>query len=486
MARLKRNYRWTALAVASAGTLPFRLDSSFNIAFPAVTAAFHLDVSLMQWAVIAYVLSMASTMLGCGGLADVFGHKPIFVIGLGVAAVGLAVCGLAPTYRLLVLFRVIQGVGAALISSSAPAIVSLAFPPGELGRALGIMNMAGFVGQTCGPIVGGALVDRFGWRSIFLFRVPIALAAMLLAIPMLRASARHDEETRFDLAGAATLAISVVGLLLAVNRGRTVGWLSAEVLMLAAGSSAIFCGFLVIESRIKQPLVDLSLLTPGIMLANLANLLSNLAMFAIWLLMPYYVVDVLRYPASSGGTLLALCPLGMALSAPLSGFLADRSSTRGLQTAGLALEALGLLLSSRLGAGASFVSVAFALLLIGLGVGMFAVANMKYVMGAIAWEHQAVAAGLVSMMRTLGVVAGANTAAEVFSERRTLHIAALSQSHLSAAAIALQSFVAAFRDTFRISTAICLVALVVGLIPARTVMRSAAIEADASNQPVGA
>jgi EmrB/QacA subfamily drug resistance transporter len=480
------NYRWIALTIASIGTLPVWLDSSFNIAFPAITSAFHLDVSLMQWAVIAYVLTTASMMLGCGRLADVFGRKRVFVIGLGVVTVALALCGLAPTYGFLLFFRAIQGVAAALISASAPAIVAVAFPPGQLGRALGIMNMVGFAGQTGGPIVGGALVDRFSWRGIFLFRVPIALATMLFAMPFLRESADREHETHFDLAGAATLALSVVGFLLVLNRGRALGWFSPQVMMLAAGSTAVFCAFVFTENHAKQPVVDLSLLTPGLTLANLASLLANLAMFAVWLLVPYYIVEVLHYPATSGGTLLAPCPLGMALAAPLSGFLADRFGTRRLQAPGLAVEAVGLLLTSRLGPDASYVSVVLALILIGLGLGMFTVANMKYVMGAIARERQGVAAGLVSMMRTLGVVAGVNIAAEVFSARRAVHIAALSQTHLPAAAVTLNSFIAAFGDAFRVSTAVCLVAMVLSLIPARTAPHNTAIEAYSAEDPIRA
>jgi DHA2 family multidrug resistance protein-like MFS transporter len=222
------------------------------------------------------------------------------------------------------------------------------------------------------------------------------------------------------------------------------------------------------------------------MLANLASLLANLAMFAVWLLVPYYIVDVLHYPATSGGTLLAPCPLGMALAAPLSGFLADRFGTRPLQAPGLAVEAVGLLLTSRLGPDASYVSVALALILIGLGLGMFTVANMKYVMGAIARERQGVAAGLVSMMRTLGVVAGVNIAAEVFSARRAVHIAALSQTHLPAAAVTLNSFIAAFGDAFRVSTAVCLVAIVLSLIPARTGPRNTALESHSAGDSLHA
>jgi EmrB/QacA subfamily drug resistance transporter len=463
----KNSYRWIALVIASLGTLPVSFDSSLNIAFPAITTAFHLDVSLIQWLVITYVLTTASLLLGCGRLADILGHKTIFAAGAALSVLALGFCGLAPSYGLLLFFRIVQGVAAALISASAPAIVAVAFPPGELGRALGFINMTGFAGSTGGPVIGGYLVDRFGWRAVFIFRVPIALAAWLLALPLLRDAGVRRHEQRFDFVGAATLAASVVGFLLVLNRGRESGFLSPHIMLLTAVSTLVFAGFIVTERRCAQPVVDLSLLTPGLTLANLANLLANLAMFAVWLLVPYYIVDVLHYPAATGGMLLAPCPLGMALAAPIAGFLSDRFGTRRLQIPGLALEAAGLFLVSRLGASSSYAVVAVALMMVGLGIGAFTVANMNYVMSTIARERQGVAAGLVAMMRTLGVVAGVTTAASVFSLRRSAHLALLSQGHLSAATLALGSFVGGFRDAFSVSTAVCIVALALAFVQTR-------------------
>lgn len=470
----KNRYRWIVLIIASTGTLPVLLDSSLNIAFPAITTSFHLDVSLIQWIVISYVLTTASLLLGCGRLADVFGHKTVFVAGLALSFIALALCGFAPSYNFLLCFRVLQGISAAFISASAPAIVAVAFTPDELGRALGVLNMTGFFGQTGGPIIGGYLVDRFSWRAVFLFRVPIALGTCILAMPMLSKSGVRNRDQHFDLAGSATLALSVVGFLLVLSRGRGAAFLTPETMLLAAGSALIFGAFLLTENRVKQPVVDLTLFTAGLTLANLANLCANLAMFAVWLLVPYYIVDVLHYPATSGGTLLAPCPLGMALAAPLSGLLSDRFGTWRLQAPGLALEALGLFMVSRLGANSPYAAVFLALILVGLGLGTFSVANMNYVMGAISRERQGVAGGIVAMMRTLGVVTGVSTASAIFNARRATHIAMLSRSHLmSDAAVTLASFIAAFRDAFTVSTAVCVVALALSLIPARTPPRPA-------------
>jgi EmrB/QacA subfamily drug resistance transporter len=464
--------RWTMLAVASIGTLPVTLDSSLNIAFPAISASFHLSVSLIQWLVIAYVLTTASLLLGCGRFADMAGRKTVFCVGLTISTLALILCGLAPSYPLLIGFRVLQGIAAALISASAPAIVAAVSSPDELGWTLGILNMVGFFGQTSGPIAGGYLTWRFSWRGVFLFRVPIAFIALLLALPVMDESAALDREQDFDVAGAVTLALSVAGFLLVLNRGQNQGYLAPQILLIALGALTLFAGFIYSEMRASRPIIDLSMLTPGLILVNLANLLANLAMFAIWLLVPYYIVDVLHYPAASGGTLLAPCPLGMALAAPVAGHLTDRIGTRSVQVLGLAGESLGLLLVSRLGAASSYASVALTLALVGLGLGGFVVANMKSVMGSLALERQGVAAGMVAMMRTLGVVTGVSSAAAVFSHRRSVHAALLSQAGVALSAVRLGSFVGAFHDTFSVSTMVCIGAMLLASLAGPRVMKA--------------
>jgi EmrB/QacA subfamily drug resistance transporter len=442
-------------AIAGIGTLPVTLDSSLNIAFPAISASFNLSISLIQWLVITYVLTTASLLLGCGRFADIAGRKNVFCVGLIISMLALTLCGIAPSYRVLLLFRVFQGVAAALISASAPAIVAVVSAPDDLGWSLGILNTVGFVGQTSGPIAGGYLTGRFSWRGVFLFRVPISLTALALAVPLVHESAAPKQDHDFNLIGAAMLGLSVAGFLLALSRGRDQGYLAPQNLLIAFGATTLLAGYIYTEARVTQPIIDTSMLTPGMVVANLANLLANLAMFAIWLLVPYYIVDVLHYPAAAGGTLLAPCPLGMAVAAPLAGYLADHTGTRRVEVLGLAVESLGLFLVSRLGTASTYASVALALALVGLGLGGFAVANMKSVMSSLALERQGVAAGMVAMMRTLGVVAGVSMAAAIFSERRAVHAAILSQSGAVFSWLKLGSFVGGFHDTFTVSTIVC-------------------------------
>jgi EmrB/QacA subfamily drug resistance transporter len=449
------------VALASLSALLASLDSSVNIAFPAITAAFTLDVTLIQWVVVSYVLTYASLLLGCGRLADLWGHGRVLTWGLAGSTLAFLSCGLAPTFAWLLAARALQGVGAALVFAAAPALVTLVVPTERRGRALGIFQMSAAAGFALGPLLGGVLVDSFGWRAVYLFRALPALLLTLLAAGQPRIVHEHHNDQHFDLLGALTLAGSVAGFLLAVSRGRDLGWASPLVLVLLLVASMCFAGFVVTEARVDAPVVDLSLFRrPAFTVANLLNVLANCAMFAIWLLVPYYIINALGYPAMAGGVLLMACPLATALAAPLAGTLSDRLGTSLLSTLGLAAEALGLWCISHLDIASSSASVALTLALVGLGLGVFQTPNMSFVMGAIPRAQQGVAGSMSQMMRTLGVVLGVTGASMLFGSRRAVHAQRL---HLSAGSDP-QSFIPAFQDVFVVSAVVCVIAFGLSLL----------------------
>src|SRR3989454_816569 len=451
----------SVVTLASLSALLASLDSSVNIAFPAITAAFTLDVTLIQWVVVSYVLTYASLLLGCGRLADLWGHGRVLTWGLAGSTLAFLLCGLAPTFAWLLVARTLQGVGVALVFAAAPALVTLAVPAETRGRALGIFHMSAAAGFALGPLLGGVLVDSFGWRSVYLFRVLPAFLLTLLAAGQSHIAHEHQNDQHFDLVGALTLAGSVAGFLLAVSRGRDLGWASPLVLVLVLVASACLAGFVMTEARVNAPVVDLSLFRrPAFTVANLLNVLANCAMFAIWLLVPYYIVNALGYPAFIGGVLLMACPLATALAAPLAGQLSDRLGTSLLSTLGLGTEALGLWGISRLDTASSLISLALTLALVGLGLGIFQTPNMSFVMGTIPRTQQGVAGGMSQMMRTLGVVLGVTGASMLFGSRRTVHAGRL---HLSTVSDA-QTFIPAFQDVFVVSAVVCVIAFGLSLL----------------------
>src|SRR5215467_538457 len=214
-----RRHRWLSPLIVSLRAPPGSLDTAVNIPFPAITAAFGIAVTTIQWVVICYVLTYASLLLGCGRLGDVIGHKRVFLCGLGWSAISLYLCGWAPTFGWFLVFRSLQGIGTALVLSCAPALDTLAFPEGERDKALGVYTMLTAVASTLGPLLGGQLVALWGWSAVFYFRVPIACLAVVLTLFWVQQPVGVPPGQRFDSVGAMTLTAAIAGLLLALNQG---------------------------------------------------------------------------------------------------------------------------------------------------------------------------------------------------------------------------------------------------------------------------
>lgn len=449
------------LLLASLSALLSSLDSSVNIAFPAIAAAFSLDVPSMQWIVISYVLTYASLLLGCGRLADLWGHQRLLTWGLVLSALAFLLCGIAPTFSLFLAARVLQGVGIALVLAAAPALVTLTTPAETRGQALGIFQMSAAVGFALGPLLGGILVDTFGWRAVYLFRLLPAILLAALAFSRIALQPIRQDSQPFDWIGAMTLAGSVAGFLLAISRGRDLGWLSPLVVTVFIGAALCLVVFLLFEARTPAPVVDLKLFRrPAFVVANVLNVLANCSMFAIWLLVPYYIVNGLGYTAKSGGLLLTMSPAATALVAPLAGKLSDRLGTARLSSLGLGVEALGLWSIAQLDANSHTLMVVVALGLVGIGLGLFQAPNMNFVMGAIPREQQGVAGSMTQMMRTLGVVLGVTGASMMFASRRAFHAEQLRLPTLDNA----QSFIPAFQDVFLLAAFVCAIAVVLSLL----------------------
>src|SRR5262249_20131559 len=202
-------HRWLSSLIVGFGVAVVPLDTAVNIAFPAITAAFGIPVTTIQWVVICYVLTYGSLLLGCGRLGDVIGHKRVFLCGLGWSAISLYLCGWAPTFAWLLLFRIMQGIGTALLLSCAPALVTLAFPEAQRGTALWVYTMFSAFASTFGPLLGGQLVALWGWSAVFYFRVPIALIAAVLTIGWVQQPVQVKPGQRFDSLGFVALTVAI-------------------------------------------------------------------------------------------------------------------------------------------------------------------------------------------------------------------------------------------------------------------------------------
>jgi MFS family permease len=379
--------RW----IAAGGALVVSLDSIMNVAFPAIADAFAVPPERMRWVIIGYVGVYALTAFTGGALADRVGHGRVFRVGLALSVVAYLVAGLAPSFGWLLVGRVLQGVGGGCVYGTAPGLVTLAAAPAERGRALGFLGAAIGLGLSLGPLAAGVLVDAAGWRMIFHVRVPLALLALGAALVALPA-APGPRAPR--LVGVADLARAPV---------------------LAAGGLAF---------------------------------LANAAIFAIWLLAPFYLVAARGLGATAAGALFMLTPLGTTLAATPAGRMADRVGARAPIVAGLALEALGLGLLSRADATTPVALLAPALFAAGFGLGLFQVPNMTLIMAAFPTAQQGAAGGFAFLARTLGTVTGVAGLAQLFAGRRVAVglTAAAGEAFLAAAlTVALAAALAALR-----------------------------------------
>ena len=361
------------------------------MALPAITARFQLALAEVQWLVICYVLVYGSLMLVCGKLGDLFGHRLVFRCGLLLSAVGLTACAAAPDWPLLLWARALQGVGTALALSCGPALATSLYPESQRTRALAGFAASQAIASTVGPLLGGALVQAFDWSAVYWMRVPIALAA--LALSGLLPSPKPDVRP-FDGWGAVLLAFSMSTLLLA---------LKVWVLVIAAAVG--IAAFVWRERRFGEPILRPALFAdPAFTIPNVLSVLTNLSSFAILLLTPYFLADVLHLSAAMIGLVMALAFVGGTAGAPLAARLVPWIGRRPTAFAGVVIVGASLV---ALGWTTAAPVLALLLLIQGVAYGLFVVAYTDIVTGTLAARDRGVAGSLSLLSRTLGIVSGA-------------------------------------------------------------------------------
>jgi DHA2 family multidrug resistance protein-like MFS transporter len=346
--------RW----LAAGGALVVSLDSMMNIAFPAIAAAFAVPPERVRWVIICYVLTYAITAFAGGAAADRLGHIAVFRAGVALSVLAFVMGGAAPSFNWLLVARVVQGFAGGLIYGTAPALSTLGAPATMRGRRLGFLSAAMGLGLL-GSLPAGALVESFGWRAVYHVRVPFALAVLAWAL---------------------------------VTRAGTV------------------------EPQ-RKPVAFGDLTRGPVLRAGALSFVARGAIFAIWLLAPFYLVEARGLGALVGGFFFMLTPLGTTVAAPLAGRLADRVGPSAPAVAGLALEAVGLAALGFVGGSTPLALVALALFVAGFGLGFFEVPNMTTIMTAFPSGQQGAAGGLSFLARTLGVVTGVAVTGQIVAVR---------------------------------------------------------------------
>ncbi|HSJ54580.1 MAG TPA: MFS transporter [Anaerolineae bacterium] len=450
--------KWYVMAAVGMGIILATIDGSIvNVALPTLVRAFDAGFAAVQWVVLAYLLTVTTLMLSIGRLGDMIGKKSLYAAGFVVFTAGSVLCGLSPTIGWLIGFRVLQAIGASMLMALGMAIVTEAFPPSERGKALGISGSMVSIGIVLGPVLGGLIIGALSWHWIFYVNLPVGIIGTWMVFRFVPAS-RPAGEQRFDWLGALLLFASLMSLLLAMTLGQQGGFGQPAVLLLAAAWLVLLAAFLAVEWKSPQPMIDLRLFRNRLFNVNLiTGFATFVSMAGTIILIPFYLENVMGYSPRSVGLLLAVVPIAVGITAPLSGVLSDRVGTRPIAVAGLALILLGFVAVSTLSLDTTAVGYVLRYLPVGIGIGVFQSPNNSAVMGAVPRERLGVASGLLSITRSLGQVTGIAVMGALWASRVAARAGIALAEGATAAPAAAQ--VAGLNDTFRVVVVLLALAL---------------------------
>ncbi|MCA9961527.1 MAG: MFS transporter, partial [Anaerolineales bacterium] len=402
----------------------------------------------VQWVPLAYLLTLSTVLLSMGRLGDMIGKKPVYVTGFILFTLSSMLCGMAPTIYWLIGFRVLQAIGAAMTQALGIAIITEAFPPSERGKALGISGSLVSIGIVAGPTLGGILIDTFTWRWIFFVNLPVGIIGTLLTLRYVPYQ-RSASAQRFDFAGAAILFGSLLTMLGALTLGQQWGFTDRRVWLLLGTAVLLLIFFVRSEQRVAQPMINLGLFRNQLFSINLlTGLLAFIAVAGVFVLLPFYLENMLGYGPRQVGLLIAAVPILMGVTAPISGTLSDRYGTRPIATVGLVILVAGYLAMSRFTTNTSLLVYILAVLPFGAGMGIFQSPNNSAVMGSVPPQQLGIASGLLATTRNLGQTMGIAILGAVWASRVMTAAGETISGGATAAPVAAQ--IAGLQDTFTI------------------------------------
>ncbi|MGB8216052.1 MAG: MFS transporter [Candidatus Methanoperedens sp.] len=446
-------YKWKAMFTVWIGIFMATLDGSIvNVALPTLTAYFKTDITTIEWVVMAYLLTITSLLLSLGRISDMIGRKAIFAGGLAIFTIGSGLCAISGSENQLIFYRVVQGIGAAMLMATGIAIITHAFPPQERGKAMGLIGTVVAIGSMAGPVAGGFLIENVGWQSIFYINIPVGIFGTAMALTVLRKDETTSGQT-FDIPGALALFISLMALLLALSQGQESGWLSSYIILLFVLSIIFIIIFIRIETKAVHPVMELSnFKNKPFAAANISALISFTALYNVILLMPFFLQNELGYSPEGVGIVFLAVPLVMSVASPFSGWLSDRTNSFLLSSIGIGISSVSILWLGYLTPTSGSIDVVLRLALLGLGMGLFQAPNNSIIMGALPKEKIGIAAGTLGTMRNMGMVIGIAVSGAVFSSRYVYY------GNVGS------SFLPAFRDTYTVSAIICGIAMLTSLV----------------------
>jgi EmrB/QacA subfamily drug resistance transporter len=429
-----------------ASSLAFVDGSVVNVGLPAIQDSLHADASDLQWVVNAYLLPLSALLLFGGAAGDRFGRRSTLVVGTSLFAASSLLCAIAPNLSWLLVGRVLQGAGSALLMPNSLAILGGSFDGEARGRAIGMWAASSAIMGAVGPVLGGWLIDLAGWRTIFLINIPLALAAIALALVFVHEPVRGGPKERLDIGGSvlATTALATLTFGLTAGSGPA-GWTLAAIAAVVLG--AVFSiGFVVLEERLgDRAMAPVALFSSASFVGlSFLTLLIYGALGGLFVLLPYVLIESAHYSATAAGAALLPFPIVMAVASPAMGAFAGRIGPKPFLVAGALGVAAGLLLLLRIDQGVDYwIDVFPALLVMALGMSGTAAPLTTAVLGSVDKRHTASASGLNSTLARLGGLVVTALLGVVLSARGAELIAAFHLAATAGAAMAAAAAVSA-------------------------------------------
>lgn len=451
---------------ATLGMFLAALDTSVNVALPAMTDDLGVDLQSIQWVIVAFIATQAAFVMGAGSFGDRFGLRPIYIFGATTYLASMFFIAFSPNLETLVGFRVLQGVGTGSLFAVSPALAARVFPASRRGLSMGFTVGSQALGMLAGTIGAGFLVGWIGWEWIFLGRTPFAVIAIVLGVYFLEGRRKESSDGEnagpaFDVTGAALLVGGLLSLIIGLRLGRSAGWDSPVVLGLLVLAPIFITTFWRVERKAPWPVLPGYLLRiRGFTTSSVSMFLANLGVFVIWFIFPFYVADSVGGGALMLGLMLATLAFFNTIFSGIGGWLCDQFNYLPVGVAGLLVMASGLLAMSLLNTDSDSWEVALRIGIVGTGLGLFQAAAYSLMLGSVPSERFGTASAALSLSQSCGRVLSVAVIGGIFGWRADHHLLELG---VGADADGL-AFIKAFKDVFVIGSSIGLLGAVVFLV----------------------
>ncbi len=410
--RERFDYKWLVFGTIAIGMFVSVLDqTSVNQALPRIASYFGATIPAVQWVLLGYTLTTGSLLLPMGRLSDIVGRKRVYIVGFGFFLVGAALAGISTSLSALILFKVLQGVGAAMIQANGMAIIITAFPASQRGRVIGLFMTTIGMGAIVGPALGGAIVEFLGWRFVFFMGLPLGALSIVTALAILEDNraplAPGEHRPKFDWLGAIAFAAAMAVFLVVVTNAHRWDWASIRVIGGFSIAATLLATFIYWERRTAEPMLALELFKRRLFSTGVsASFLIFLSGTSVFFLMPFYLQQVLGFSPGKAGLLIAPTALCFALTGAIAGRLSDRYGWRPWVILGLGISFVSLIAISSLSVDSPLALVIGAMVLQGIGMGLFSSPNSSAVLSTVERSRYGVATAFMNMTRNAANVTG--------------------------------------------------------------------------------